>query len=90
MDDYTRYVATMLLLKSACGRAKIKEGSAEQRKLLTNTFTASGWDSEKVNELNTRYLKDVEQIQRVADLVCGITRTRVDYILIDSRKEWLP
>ncbi|MGH9923538.1 MAG: hypothetical protein ACRD38_12375 [Nitrososphaerales archaeon] len=83
MDEYTRFVATMILFRAACRIAKIKRGSKEEGKLINEVFDKLGFDKEQAIYLNERFLQDVNVIQRDSDIIAGITKTETIYTRLD-------
>jgi len=86
MDEYCRFVAAMILVGWACRIRKIKKGSKEEAKLHDEVFEKMGLDEEKLVRFYSRVLLDVEQVQKDADMIAGITKTEAVYGRVDKKK----
>jgi hypothetical protein len=88
MDEYCRFIASMILFRAACSIVKVKRGSKEEGKLLKEVFNKLGFDKEQVIYLYQRFLQDIDVIQKDSDIIAGITKTDAIYNRVDQ-KDWL-
>jgi len=86
MDEYSRFIAGMILFRAACNIVKVKKGSKEEGKLLNEVFHKLGFDKEQVIYLYQRYLQDVDVIQKDADIIAGIIKTEAIYDRVDEKE----